>query len=303
MAGHTGMAGSAIVRRLRQEACDVLVIEHRALDLTRQAQSEDYLFATRPDVVIMAAGRVGGILANDMYQVDFLADNLAMALNCIRVSHLVGVQKLLFLGSSCIYPKLAKQPMSEDLLLTGELEPTNEWYAVAKIAGIKLCQAYHRQYGSDFISVMPTNLYGPGDNYHLEHSHVVAALIRRFHEAKMANAPTVAVWGTGAPKREFLYVDDFADACVFVIKNYSGSQFINIGFGADLTIAEFARTVAGVVGFGGKIVFDTSKPDGTPRKLLDVSRLSAMGWKAKVSLRQGLAQAYDDFLTNATRER
>jgi GDP-L-fucose synthase len=303
VAGHTGMAGSAIVRRLRQEACDVLVIEHRALDLTRQAQSEDYLFATRPDVVIMAAGRVGGILANDMYPVDFLADNLAMALNCIRVSHLVGVQKLLFLGSSCIYPKLAKQPMSEDLLLTGELEPTNEWYAVAKIAGIKLCQAYHRQYGSDFISVMPTNLYGPGDNYHPEHSHVVAALIRRFHEAKMANAPTVAVWGTGAPKREFLYVDDFADACVFVIKNYSGSQFINIGFGADLTIAEFARTVAGVVGFGGKIVFDTSKPDGTPRKLLDVSRLSAMGWKAKVSLRQGLAQAYDDFLTNATRER
>jgi GDP-L-fucose synthase len=303
VAGHTGMAGSAIVRRLRQEACDVLVIEHRALDLTRQAQSEDYLFATRPDVVIMAAGRVGGILANDMYPVDFLADNLAMALNCIRVSHLVGVKKLLFLGSSCIYPKLAKQPMSEDLLLTGELEPTNEWYAVAKIAGIKLCQAYHRQYGSDFISVMPTNLYGPGDNYHPEHSHVVAALIRRFHEAKMANAPTVAVWGTGAPKREFLYVDDFADACVFVIKNYSGSQFINIGFGADLTIAEFARTVAGVVGFGGKIVFDTSKPDGTPRKLLDVSRLSAMGWKAKVSLRQGLAQAYDDFLTNATRER
>jgi GDP-L-fucose synthase len=303
VAGHTGMAGSAIVRRLRQEACDVLVIEHRALDLTRQAQSEDYLFATRPDVVIMAAGRVGGILANDMYPVDFLADNLAMALNCIRVSHLVGVQKLLFLGSSCIYPKLAKQPMSEDLLLTGELEPTNEWYAVAKIVGIKLCQAYHRQYGSDFISVMPTNLYGPGDNYHPEHSHVVAALIRRFHEAKMANAPTVAVWGTGAPKREFLYVDDFADACVFVIKNYSGSQFINIGFGADLTIAEFARTVAGVVGFGGKIVFDTSKPDGTPRKLLDVSRLSAMGWKAKVSLPQGLAQAYDDFLTNATRER
>jgi GDP-L-fucose synthase len=254
-------------------------------------------------VVIMAAGRVGGILANDMYPVDFLADNLAMALNCIRVSHLVGVKKLLFLGSSCIYPKLAKQPMSEDLLLTGELEPTNEWYAVAKIAGIKLCQAYHRQYGSDFISVMPTNLYGPGDNYHPEHSHVVAALIRRFHEAKMANAPTAAVWGTGAPKREFLYVDDFADACVFVIKNYSGSQFINIGFGADLTIAEFARTVAGVVGFGGKIVFDTSKPDGTPRKLLDVSRLSALGWKAKVSLRQGLAQAYDDFLTNATRER
>jgi GDP-L-fucose synthase len=303
VAGHTGMAGSAIVRRLRQEACDVLVIEHRALDLTRQAQSEDYLFATRPDVVIMAAGRVGGILANDMYPVDFLADNLAMALNCIRVSHLVGVKKLLFLGSSCIYPKLAKQPMSEDLLLTGELEPTNEWYAIAKIAGIKLCQAYHRQYGSDFISVMPTNLYGPGDNYHLEHSHVVAALIRRFHEAKMANAPTVAVWGTGAPKREFLYVDDFADACIFVLKNYSGSQFINIGFGHDLTIAEFARTAAEMIGFAGKIVYDASKPDGTPQKLLDVSRLSALGWKAKVSLRDGIEKAYAHFLTNEVRER
>ena len=303
VAGHTGMAGSAIVRRLRQEPCTVLVADHRELDLTRQDQTERHLSATRPDVVIMAAGRVGGILANDKYPANFLADNLAMALNCIHVSHLVGVRKLLFLGSSCIYPKFAKQPMSEDQLLTGELEPTNEWYAIAKIAGIKLCQAYRRQYGSDFISVMPTNLYGPGDNYHPEHSHVVAALIRRFHEAKVTNAPTVVVWGTGAPRREFLYVDDFADACVFVLKNYSGSQFVNIGCGKDQTIAEFARTVAEVVGFRGEIVYDTSKPDGTPRKLLDVSRLSAMGWKAKVSLREGLKKAYADFLTNAVRER
>jgi GDP-L-fucose synthase len=303
VAGHTGMAGSAIVRRLRQEPCNVLVAERSELDLTRQDQAEHYLSATRPDVVIMAAGRVGGILANDQYPANFLADNLAMELNCVHVSHLVGVQKLVFLGSTCIYPRLAKQPMSEDQLLTGELEPTNEWYAIAKIAGVKLCEAYRRQYGNDFVSVMPTNLYGPGDNYHPQHSHVVAALIRRFHEAKMTNASTVVVWGTGTPQREFLYVDDFADACVFVLKNYSGSQFINIGFGEDLTIAEFARTVAEVVGFRGKIVFDPSKPDGTPRKLVDVSRLSAMGWKAKVSLREGLEKAYADFLTHAVRER
>ena len=215
------------------------------------------------------------------YPADFLADNLAMALNCIHVSHMVDVQKLLFLGSSCIYPKFAKQPMREDQLLTGELEPTNEWYAIAKIAGIKLCQAYRRQYGRDFISVMPTNLYGPGDNYHPEHSHVVAALIRRFHEATLKNEPTVVVWGTGTPRREFLYVDDFADACVFVLKNYSGSEFVNIGFGKDMTIAEFARTVAEVVGFQGEIVYDSSKPDGTPQKFLDVGRLSAMGWKPR----------------------
>jgi GDP-L-fucose synthase len=254
-------------------------------------------------VVIMAAGRVGGILANDHYPASFLADNLAMELNCIHVSHVVGVQKLMFLGSTCIYPRLAKQPMSEDQLLTGELEPTNKWYAVAKIAGLKLCEAYRRQYGSDFISVMPTNLYGPCDNYHPQHSHVVAALIRRFHEAKMTNASTVVMWGTGTPRRELLYVDDFADACVFILKNYSGAQFINIGLGEDLTIAEFARTVAEVVGFRGNIVYDTSKPDGTPRKLVDVSRLSAIGWKAKVSLREGLGKAYGAFLTDAVRER
>ena len=221
----------------------------------------------------MAAGRVGGILANDKYPATFLADNLAMAFNCIHASHLIGVKKLLFLGSSCIYPKFAKQPMSEDQLLTGPLEPTNEWYAIAKIAGIKLCEAYRRQYDRDFISVMPTNLYGPGDNYHPEHSHVVAALIRRFHEAKINDASTVVVWGTGTPRREFLYVDDFADACVFVLKNYSALQFINIGVGEDKTIAEFAQTVAEVVGFRGKIEYDISKPDGMPLKLLDISRL------------------------------
>ena len=303
VAGHTGMAGSAIVRRLRQEPCTVLTANRRELDFTRQDQTERYLSAARPDVVIMAAGRVGGILANDTYPADFLADNLAMALNCIHVSHMIDVQKLVFLGSSCIYPKFAKQPMSEDQLLTGALEPTNEWYAIAKIAGIKLCEAYRREYSRDFVSVMPTNLYGPGDNYHPEHSHVAAALIRRFHEAKLNNASKVVVWGTGTPRREFLYVDDFADACVFVLKNYSAAQFVNIGFGEDITVAELARLVAEIVGFRGEIVYDTSKPDGTPQKLLDVSRLSTIGWKAKVPLREGLAKAYDDFLTHAVRER
>ncbi len=303
VAGHNGMAGSAIVRRLGQEPCEVLVAERRDLDLTRQEATENYFRSTRPDVVVMAAGRVGGILANNTYPVEFLAENLAMELNCIRASHMAAVQKLLFLGSTCIYPKFAKQPMSEKQLLTGELEPTNQWYAIAKIAGIKLCEAYHRQYGSDFISVMPTNLYGPGDNYHPEHSHVVAALIRRFHEAKVADAPTVVIWGTGMPRREFLYVDDFADACVFVLKNYSGPEFLNIGVGQDMSIAEFAQTVADVVGYRGKITYDASKPDGTPRKLVDVSRLSALGWKAKVSLREGLGKAYADFLMNPIREK
>jgi len=281
----------------------LLVVEHRQLDLTRQDQTERYFSTTHPEVVIMAAGRVGGIYANDTYPVNFLDENLAMVLNCVRASHLVGVQKLLFLGSTCIYPKFAKQPMSEDQLLTGELEPTNEWYAIAKIAGIKLCEAYRRQYGRDFISVMPTNLYGPGDNYHPENSHVVAALIRRFHEAKIRSASTVAVWGTGTPRREFLYVDDFADACVFVLKNYSSSQFINIGTGEDITIAEFDQTVAEVVGFRGQIVYDTSRPDGTPRKLVDVSRLSTMGWRAKITIREGLGKAYADFLSKRIRER
>jgi GDP-L-fucose synthase len=303
VAGHTGMAGSAIVRRLSQEPCTVLVADRRELDFTDRDQTERYLSAARPDVVIMAAGRVGGILANETYPVDFLANNLTMALNCIHASHLIDVQKLIFLGSSCVYPKFAKQPVSEDQLLTGALEPTNEGYAIAKIAGIKLCEAYRREYGHDFISVMPTNLYGPGDNYHPEHSHVVAALTRRLHEAKLKNASSVIVWGTGTPRREFLFVDDFADACVFVLKNYSDAQFINVGFGEDITISELARLVAEIVDFRGAIMYDTSKPDGTPRKLLDVSRLSAMGWKAKVPLREGLARAYADYLTHVVRER
>jgi GDP-L-fucose synthase len=303
VAGHTGMAGSAIVRRLGREVCEILTVSHRELDLTRQEATERWLAAAHPDVVIVAAGRVGGIVANSSYPVDFLVDNLAIELNVIRASYAINVKKLLFLGSSCVYPKFAMQPMSEDQLLTGELEPTNEWYAVAKIAGIKLGEAYRRQYACDFISVMPTNLYGPGDNYHPRHSHVVAALIRRFHEAKVAGAPTVTVWGTGTPRREFLYVDDFADACVFLLKNYSQTQFINVGYGKELTIAEFAGTVADVVGYGGKIVYDTSKPDGTPRKMLDASRLASLGWTSKTPLRDGLKHAYVDFLNGMLRER
>jgi GDP-L-fucose synthase len=226
-----------------------------------------------------------------------------MTLNCIRASYMTGVQKLLFLGTTCIYPKFAKQPMSEDQLLTGELEPTNQWYAIAKIAGIKLCEAYWREYGCDYISVMPTNLYGPGDNYHPENSHVVAALIRRFHEAKVSSASSVVIWGTGTPRREFLYVDDFADACVFILKNYSAPQFLNIGVGQDISIAGFAQIVADVVGYRGEIIYDASKPDGAPRKLVDVSRLSALGWKAKMSLREGLEKAYADFLMRRIREK
>src|SRR6266567_4526705 len=251
VAGHNVMAGSAIVRRFRQELCEVLVAGRRELDLARQEPTETYFSSVRPDVVVMAAGRVGGILANNTYPVEFLAENLAMELNCIRASHMAGVQKLLFLGSTCIYPKFAKQPMSEDQLLTGALEPTNQWYAIAKIAGIKLAEAYRRQYGADFISLMPTNLYGPGDNYHPEHSHVPAALIRRFHEAKLANTSNVVVWGTGKPRREFLFVDDLADACVFILKQYSGSDFINIGLGEDIPISDLARMIAEVVGYSG----------------------------------------------------
>jgi GDP-L-fucose synthase len=303
VAGHRGMAGSAIVRRLRREQCEVLSAARSELDLTSQEETRDYLSAARPDAVIMAAGRVGGILANDSFPANFIAENLAIALNCIEGAHLAGVRKLVYLGSTCIYPKFAKQPMSEDQLLTGELEPTNQWYAVAKIAGVKLCQAYRRQYSDDFVSVLPTNLYGPGDNYHPEHSHVVAALIRRFHEAKLAHASSVAVWGTGTPRREFLHVEDFADACVFVLENYSAAEPINIGCGEDIAIAEFAERVAEITGFAGTIVYDRSKPDGTPRKLVDVSRLSALGWKPKISLRQGLASAYEDYVSHAARER
>jgi GDP-L-fucose synthase len=296
VAGHRGMVGAALIRRLASERCEVVTADRRAVDLTRQADTEGWLRDNRPDVVAVAAARVGGIAYNNAYPVDFLADNLAIELNLIRGAFAAGVGKLLFLGSSCIYPKLAPQPMREDMLLTGPLEPTNEWYAVAKIAGIKLVEAYRRQHGADFISLMPTNLYGPGDNYHPEHSHVPAALIRRFHEAKLANAASVAVWGTGRPRREFLAVDDLADACVFALKNYSDDQFLNVGTGQDLTIADFAKLVADVVGYGGGIVFDASRPDGAPQKLLDVSRLAQLGWTARTELRAGLAAAYRDFL-------
>ena len=295
------MAGSAIVRRLAREDCETLIVPHDVVDLTHQEATETWLDANKPDVVILAAGLVGGIYANDSFPADFISENLAIALNVIRGAHTVGVKKLLFLGSSCIFPKLAPQPMNEDMLLTGPLEPTNEWYAIAKIAGIKLAQAYRKQFGDDFISVMPTNLYGPGDNYHPQNSHVPGALIRRFHEAKINNAPQVAVWGTGKPMREFLAVDDLADACIFVIKNYSDAGFLNVGTGRDVTIAEFARSVAAVVGYNGEIVFDTSKPDGMPRKLLDVSKLSALGWRARIPLTEGLAAAYADFLAGEPR--
>jgi GDP-L-fucose synthase len=295
VAGHRGMVGSAIVRRLETEGCTVIVADRSRLDLTRQDATERWLAGNRPDVVIGAAAKVGGIEANSEYPVDFIADNLAISLNLIRASHAVGVRKLLFLGSTCIYPRLAAQPMSEDQLLTGPLEPTNEWYAIAKIAGIKLCQAYRRQYGCDYICAMPTNLYGPEDNYHPQHSHVVAALLRRFHEAKIAGASSVTVWGTGAPRREFMHVDDMADACVFLLKDYSAEEIVNVGWGSDIAIADLARMIADIVGYTREIVFDPSKPDGTPRKLVDASRLSALGWRPRIRLLEGLAQTYEDF--------
>lgn len=301
VAGHSGMAGSAIVRRLQSEDCEVLTADHRALDLREQGATEDWLAQHKPDAVIVAAALVGGIYANDAYPADFIVDNLAIALNTIRGAHKTGVKKLLNLGSSCIYPKFAPQPMSEDALLTGPLEPTNEWYAVAKIAAIKLCEAYRKQHGADFISLMPTNLYGPGDNYHPKNSHVPAALIRRFHEGKLANASSVEVWGTGKPRREFLCADDLADASIFVMKHYSAPGFLNVGTGTDVTIAEFAELVREIVGYKGEIVYDTTRPDGPPQKLLDVSRLMALGWRPKISLREGLAAAYADFLGGSRR--
>jgi GDP-L-fucose synthase len=299
VAGHRGMVGAALVRRLATERCEVLTADRGALDLTRQADTEGWLRDNRPDVVIVAAAKVGGIAYNNACPVDFLSDNLAIELNLINGAFAAAVRKLLFLGSSCIYPRLAPQPITEDALLTGPLEPTNEWYAIAKIAGMKLVEAYRRQYGADYISLMPTNLYGPGDNYHPEHSHVPAGLIRRFHEAKLAKAPSVAVWGSGRPRREFLAVDDLADACVFALKHYSGDRFLNVGTGRDITIAEFARLIAEVVGYEGEIVLDTSRPDGTPQKLLDVSQLTRLGWTARIGLREGLAAAYADFRDGA----
>jgi GDP-L-fucose synthase len=299
VAGHRGMVGSALMRRLAREDAELLTADRSELDLCNQAAVFDWFAKARPQVVFLAAAKVGGIVANDTLRAEFIYDNIAIAANVIHAAHLNGAEKLMFLGSSCIYPKLAAQPLREDSMLTGPLEPTNEPYAIAKIAGIKMVEAYRSQYGSDFISVMPTNLYGPGDNYHPEYSHVVAALIRRFHEAKIAGAASVAVWGTGTPRREFLYVDDMADACVHLMKTYSGAELVNIGTGKDITIAEFARIVAEIVGYGGAIVFDTSRPDGTPRKLLDVGRLEKLGWRATTSLEDGIRRAYQAYLDSA----
>ena len=296
VAGHAGMVGAALVRRLEREHCDILFATRRELDLRHSESVERYMAQTKPDAVFVAAGKVGGIRANSTFPAEFLADNLAIALSTIHAAHRSGAKKLVYLGSSCIYPRLAPQPMSPEMLLSGPLEPTNQWYAVAKIAGIKICEAYRLQYGADFVSVMPTNIYGPGDNYHPQDSHVPAALVRRFHEAKINGDASVTVWGTGSPRREFLAADDLADACVFVMKCYSGLEFLNVGTGEDVTIAEFARVVADVVGFSGSIAFDTTRPDGAPRKLLDVSRINALGWRAMTPLREGLQRMYADFL-------
>ncbi len=292
VAGHRGMVGAALVRRLAGERCEVITVDRDRVDLRRQAAVDAWLAESRPDVVVLAAAKVGGILANDRYPADFLYDNLAIETNVVHAAHRVGVEKLLFLGSSCIYPKAAPQPIAEDALLTGELEPTNAWYAVAKIAGLKLCQAYRRQHGADFVAAMPTNLYGPDDNFDLETSHVLPALLRKAHEAKRRGASTLEIWGSGTPRREFLHVDDCADALVHLLTHYSGETPVNVGTGEDIAIADLARLVMAVVGFDAELVFDRSKPDGTPRKLLDTSRLSALGWTPKIGLREGVAQVY-----------
>jgi GDP-L-fucose synthase len=297
VAGHRGMVGAALLRRLVEERVELLTATRGELDLRDQAAVFEWFGRKRPLVVFLAAAKVGGIVANNTLRAEFIYDNIAIAANVIQAAHLNGAEKLMFLGSSCIYPKLASQPLREDAMLTGPLEPTNEPYAIAKIAGIKMVEAYRSQYGSDFVSVMPTNLYGPGDNYHPEYSHVVAALIRRFHEAKVAGTPNVVVWGTGTPRREFLYVDDMADACVHLMKTYSEPELINIGTGEDITIAEFARVVARVTGYAGTISFDPSRPDGTPRKLLDVGRLDRLGWRARTSLEDGIRLAYQAYLS------
>lgn len=293
VAGHRGMVGSAIVRRLESEGCDIMRPDRAGLDLRRQDEVESWVAREKPQAVFVAAAKVGGILANDTYPAEFLFDNLMIEANIVDAAHRNGVEKLLFLGSSCIYPKLAEQPMHEDALLTGPLEPTNEWYAIAKIAGLKLCEAYRRQYGSDFISAMPTNLYGTGDNFNLETSHVIPALMAKAHEAKLRGATEMTIWGTGTPRREFLYVDDLADALVFLMKNYSGAQHVNVGTGTDVSIRELTELVCETVGFTGAIVNDETKPDGTPRKLLDVSTLGGLGWTASTSLSDGLKMTYE----------
>jgi GDP-L-fucose synthase len=296
VAGHKGMVGSAIVRRLAGENAEVLTAGRAALDLCEQADVRAYFQKEKPDLVILAAAKVGGILANDSYPADFLGENLAIETNVIREAHRAGIERLIFLGSSCIYPKLAPQPIVEDALLTGPLEPTNEWYAIAKIAGIKLCQAYRRQFGRHYVSVMPCNLYGPNDNYDLATSHVLPALIRKFHEAKAEGKGEVVIWGSGKPLREFLHVDDLADATVFLMRNYDGDEPINCGAGSDLSILELAQKIKQIVGFEGKLVFDPTKPDGTPRKLMDSSRIAALGWRPRIGLDEGIADAYRWFL-------
>ena len=297
IAGHRGLVGSAILRRLAEEGFEDLVTRtHAELDLTDPGAVDDFFAAEKPVYVFLAAAKVGGILANATYPADFLRENLALELNVIDAAYRHKAKKLLFLGSSCIYPKFAPQPMKEEYLLTGELESTNESYAVAKIAGLKLCQAYREQHGADFISVMPTNLYGPKDNFDLQNSHVLPALLRKFHEAKERGEPEVVVWGTGTPRREFLYVDDLAEACLFLMDTYSSSETLNVGVGEDVSIRELAEVVRDVVGYEGEISYDTTKPDGTPRKLLDVSRLRGLGWEAKTTLRQGVERTYRWFL-------
>jgi GDP-L-fucose synthase len=298
VAGSNGMVGSAIVRKLRSDGYENLVVRSSSeLDLRNQQATADFFQASKPEYVFMAAAKVGGIMANNTYRAEFLYDNLMIESNVIHQSYVQGVKKLLFLGSSCIYPKLAPQPLKEESLLSGYLEPTNEPYAIAKIAGIKLCENYRAQYGCDFISAMPTNLYGPNDNYDLNTSHVIPALIRKFHEAKIKGEPVVEVWGSGTPRREFLHVDDLADACLFLMKIYSGKQFVNIGSGVDISIRELALGIQLVTGYEGDVFFNTSKPDGTPRKLMDITKISALGWKHRVGLNEGLKSVYEkDFL-------
>lgn len=300
VAGHGGLVGSAIARRLAEEGCSLLGVDSKSLDLRRQAEVEAWLTDNKPDAVFVAAARVGGIVANDSYPAEFLYDNLMIEANIVEASYRAGVEKLLFLGSSCIYPKFAEQPISEDALLSGPLEPTNEWYAIAKIAGLKLCQAYRRQYGCDFISAMPTNLYGPGDNFDLETSHVIPALIAKAHDAKVKGEDSLTIWGTGTPRREFLYVDDLADGLVFLMKHYSDAQHVNVGTGEDVSILKLAELVCTTVGFEGEIIRDETRPDGTPRKLLNVDSLKELGWKARTPLMEGLRSTYDWYVTSAT---
>lgn len=302
VAGHRGMVGSAIIRQLEKEGYhNIITRTHKELNLCRQDEVEKFFAEEKPDYVFLAAAKVGGIMANNDALADFMYENMVLEMNVIHEAWKNGCKKLMFLGSSCIYPRMASQPMKESCLLTSELEKTNEAYALAKISGLKYCEFLNRQYGTDYISVMPTNLYGPNDNYHPEHSHVLPALIRRFHEAKVSGAKEVTCWGTGAPLREFLYVDDLADACVFLMNNYSGNETVNLGTGKELTIKELAELVADVIGYEGEIKWDTTKPDGTPRKLLDVSKLEGLGWKYKTELRDGIGLAYEDFLNNPMR--